>query len=70
MRGRGGKGEGEEGEEREVSDPLIRDDGDDEGEGRTCDMKRWTLRARSTVSLSASDSSSMPRMAMMSWRPL
>lgn len=32
--------------------------------------KRWSLRARSTVSLSASDNSSIPRMAMISWRDL
>ena len=31
-----------------------------------CDRKRWILRARLTVSLSSSESSSMPRMAMMS----
>src|SRR3546814_8289700 len=30
-----------------------------------CDRKRWILRARATVSLSSSLSSSMPRMAMM-----
>lgn len=35
-----------------------------------CDKKRWILRARATVSLSSSDSSSMPRMAMMSCRDL
>jgi hypothetical protein len=35
-----------------------------------CDMKRWILRARSTVSLSSSESSSMPRMAIMSWSDL
>ena len=28
--------------------------------------KRWILRARATVNLSSSESSSMPRMAMMS----
>ena len=33
-----------------------------------CDRKRWILRARETVSLSSSLSSSMPRMAMMSCR--
>ena len=32
--------------------------------------KRWILRARSTVSLSASDNSSIPRMAMISWSDL
>ena len=32
-----------------------------------CDRKRSILRARCTVSRSSSDSSSMPRMAMMSW---
>ena len=32
-----------------------------------CDRKRWILRARFTVSRSSSDSSSRPRMAMMSW---
>jgi len=32
--------------------------------------KRWIFRARPTVSLSSSDSSSMPRMAMMSCRDL
>ena len=31
-------------------------------------MKRCRRRARATVALSSSDSSSMPRMAMMSWR--
>src|SRR6202022_4089573 len=31
-----------------------------------CDMKRWILRARPTTSLSSSDNSSMPRIAMMS----
>jgi hypothetical protein len=31
-----------------------------------CDRKRWIFRARATVSLSSSDSSSIPRMAMMS----
>ena len=31
-----------------------------------CDRKRWILRARVTISLSSSESSSMPRMAMMS----
>ena len=31
-------------------------------------MKRWRRRARATVALSSSDSSSMPRIAMMSWR--
>ena len=35
-----------------------------------CDRKRSTLRARCTVSLSSSESSSMPRMAMMSWSSL
>ena len=30
------------------------------------ERKRWILRARLTVSLSSSESSSMPRMAMMS----
>ena len=35
-----------------------------------CDRKRWILRARDTVSLSVSDSSSMPRMAMMSFSSL
>ena len=35
-----------------------------------CERKRWILRARATVSLSSSDSSSMPRMAMMSCRSL
>ena len=30
------------------------------------ERKRWILRARATVSLSSSESSSMPRMAMMS----
>ena len=33
-----------------------------------CDRKRWILRARATRALSSSESSSMPRMAMMSWR--
>ena len=33
---------------------------------RLADRKRWILRARATTSLSSSDSSSMPRMAMMS----
>jgi len=32
-----------------------------------CDRNRWILRARETVTLSSSDSSSRPRMAMMSW---
>ena len=32
--------------------------------------KRWILRARATVSLSSSLSSSMPRIAMMSWSDL
>ena len=31
-------------------------------------QKRWRRRARATVALSSSDSSSMPRIAMMSWR--
>ena len=31
-------------------------------------VKRWRRRARATVALSSSDSSSMPRIAMMSWR--
>ena len=31
-----------------------------------CDRKRWILRARATASLSSGDSSSMPRIAMMS----
>ena len=31
-----------------------------------CERKRWTLRARETVTLSSSDSSSSPKMAMMS----
>ena len=31
-----------------------------------CDRKRWILRARDTASLSSGDSSSMPRIAMMS----
>jgi low temperature requirement protein LtrA len=31
-----------------------------------CDRKRWILRARLTMSLSSSESSSMPRIAMMS----
>src|SRR5262249_24648852 len=35
-----------------------------------CDMKRCSLRARETVSLSSSESSSMPRIAMMSCRSL
>ena len=35
-----------------------------------CDKKRWMRRARPTISLSSSDSSSMPRMAMMSCRSL
>jgi hypothetical protein len=35
-----------------------------------CERKRWTLRARATVILSSSDSSSIPRMAMMSRRLL
>lgn len=34
------------------------------------DRKRWILRARATVSLSSSESSSMPRIAMMSCRDL
>ena len=33
-------------------------------------QERWILRARETVSLSSSDSSSMPRIAMMSCRSL
>ena len=33
-------------------------------------QERWILRARDTASLSSSDSSSMPRMAMMSCRSL
>ena len=33
---------------------------------KACDMYRWTFRARDTASLSSSDSSSMPMMAMMS----
>ena len=35
-----------------------------------CDRKRSIFRARCTVSLSSSESSSMPRMAMMSWSSL
>ena len=35
-----------------------------------CDRKRWILRARATVSLSSSDSSSMPKIAMMSCNSL
>ena len=35
-----------------------------------CDRNFWILRARDTASLSSSDSSSMPRIAMMSWRSL
>jgi len=35
-----------------------------------CDRKRSILRARATVSLSSSESSSMPRIAMMSWSAL
>jgi hypothetical protein len=35
-----------------------------------CDRKRSIFRARATVSLSSSESSSMPRMAMMSWSAL
>ena len=35
-----------------------------------CERKRWILRARETVCLSSSESSSMPRMAMMSWSSL
>src|ERR1035438_7927756 len=35
-----------------------------------CDRKRCTLRARATVVLSSSESSSMPRIAMMSCRSL
>src|SRR6266566_3386113 len=35
-----------------------------------CEKKRCNLRARATVSLSSSDSSSIPRMAMMSCRSL
>src|SRR2546425_8041519 len=35
-----------------------------------CDRKRCTRRARATSCLSSSESSSMPRMAMMSWRSL
>src|SRR4029079_5919510 len=31
-----------------------------------CDRKRWILRARDTASLSSGESSSMPRIAMMS----
>ena len=31
-----------------------------------CERKRWTLRARETVTLSSSESSSSPKMAMMS----
>ncbi len=34
------------------------------------DRKRSILRARATATLSSSDSSSMPRMAMMSWSAL
>ncbi len=36
------------------------------GAKKGCDRKRWILRARATISLSSGDSSSMPRMAMMS----
>src|SRR5664280_2112397 len=35
-----------------------------------CDRKRSIRRARATTSLSSSDSSSIPRIAMMSWRSL
>src|SRR5262249_5245045 len=35
-----------------------------------CDRKRWMRRARPTSALSSSESSSMPRMAMMSWSSL
>ena len=35
-----------------------------------CERKFWILRARATVSLSSSESSSMPRMAIMSCRSL
>src|SRR5438445_8973131 len=35
-----------------------------------CDRKRSIFRARPTITLSSSDSSSTPRMAMMSWRSL
>ena len=31
-----------------------------------CERKRWILRARETASLSSGESSSMPRIAMMS----
>jgi hypothetical protein len=31
-----------------------------------CDRKRWILRAAATASLSSGESSSMPRIAMMS----
>jgi hypothetical protein len=33
-------------------------------------MNRWRRRARATVDLSSSESSSMPRIAMMSWSSL
>ncbi|MNC97578.1 hypothetical protein D3C83_152780 [compost metagenome] len=35
-----------------------------------CDMKRWVRCARPTIFLSSSLSSSMPRIAMMSWSSL
>ena len=35
-----------------------------------CDRNLWILRARDTASLSSSESSSMPRIAMMSCRSL
>ena len=35
-----------------------------------CDRKRSILRARCTVSLSSSESSSIPRIAMMPWSSL
>ena len=35
-----------------------------------CERKRSILRARATVILSSSESSSIPRMAIISWRAL
>src|SRR5688500_2536946 len=33
-----------------------------------CDRNRWILRDRETINLSSSESSSIPRIAMMCWR--
>ena len=63
---------GADGKPMPVSDALKRinevlDEVLAEQEG---DKKRWILRARATVSLSSSESSSIPRIAMMSCRDL